>query len=72
MDIRSNREVTVTITFSEREAKLLTCLLGAISPKDAEDTIKRGIYYKQWIGTVVPGEVSDFTGNLFTILSGLF
>lgn len=72
MNVSANKEVTVTLTFNEREAKLLTCLLGATSPTDAEATIKRAIYYSEWLGKLKNTEVSDFTSTLYEALYELF
>lgn len=72
MDITSKREVSVTITFNEREAYLLTCLIGALSPVDAEEIIKRGLNFDAWIGELKPREVLDFTGSLYDGLFDLF
>lgn len=72
MDIRSKKEILVTISFTEREAKILTCLLGALSPTDAEETIKRGIHFDEWVGKLENREVVEFTGNLYDNLYDLF
>lgn len=72
MNVSSTKEVMVTITLSEREAKLLACLLGASSPTDAEEIVRRGIHFHEWIGTLKKTEVTDFTGTLYEALNGLF
>lgn len=72
MEIRSvKKEVTVTITLNEREAKILACLIGAMNPLEAEVTIQRGIYFSEWIGKLENREITEFTGNLYDELAGL-
>lgn len=68
MNISSNKEVMVTIMLNEREAKLLTCLLGAMSPTEAEETIQRGIHFSEWIGKLERREVVEFTGIMYDTL----
>lgn len=73
MNVSSNKEITVTLTLNEREAKLLTCLMGALHPEEAEGIIKRSIYFHQWFGTLTnKEEVPKFNGTLFNALSDLF
>lgn len=52
MNVRSSKEVTYVLTFTEREAKMLGCLIGALSPLDTGDWIKKGLNYSKWLGTV--------------------
>lgn len=56
----------VTLIMSEREAKLLACLIGAMSPSDAEDIIKnKSLYFDSWIGELDDREVVTLTGEIF-------
>lgn len=72
MDITSRRDISVTITFNERETYMLACLIGALNPKEAEEAIKRGLNYEAWLGELQYREVIDFTGNLYDGLHDLF
>lgn len=72
MNIAAKREMTITLTLNEREGKLLTCLIGALSPNDAEAAIRRGLNFDEWIGKLENREVVEFTGNLYDGLEPLF
>lgn len=68
----TKKEIIVTMTFTEREAKILACLIGALSPSDAEEIIKRGGFFSTWIGKLENREIIDFTGNVYDLLYDLF
>lgn len=72
MDIRTSRETIVTVIFSEREAKLLACLIGSMSPNEVEEIIKRAIHFDEWIGRLEKKEAIEYTGILYDTLYGLF
>lgn len=64
MNVSHKTERIVTITLEEREAKLLMCLIGALSPLDAEKLLDNSIH----VSEVLPlgqREMVDFTGNLY-------
>ena len=70
MKIRTDQEVvkvryTTTLTLTDSETKLLACLIGALSPYDAEELIKNAMYYEIWLGELIPNEVSDLVVNLY-------
>lgn len=68
MKIGHEKKVTVTLILDDREAKILACLLGAIVPKEAEETIMRSVQYEEWIGKLEYREVTNFTGLLYDSL----
>lgn len=65
MKVTADKTVTVTATFTEREAKLLCCLIGAVPAPTAEDLIKRASKYKHWVTSLGENEVIDLTGYLY-------
>lgn len=59
-------EIIVTLILSEREAKMLGCLIGAMSPKDAEHIIStQSMDFARWLGKIEDREVITFTGDLY-------
>ncbi len=71
MDIRSKREMIVTVTLNEREAKLLACFMGAIKPNEAAEIICRSAYFARWLGKLDEREVVEFTGILYDSIHDL-
>ena len=72
MKIGHKKEVTVTIELNDREAKIIACLIGALSPKEMEDAIKRGVNFDRWIGELEYREVINVTGILYDTLYDIF
>ncbi len=63
-------ELVVTLILSEREAKILGCLIGAMSPREVEDILAgRSHDFDRWLGKLESREVVTFTGNIY---DGLF
>ncbi len=63
-------EVVVTLVLSEREAKMLACLIGAMSPREVEESLEsRSHACGRWLGKLKDREVVTFTGNIY---DGLF
>lgn len=40
-------EITVNISLTEREAKMLACLIGATQPRTAEAAINKGLHFSE-------------------------
>ena len=56
---------TITINLEDREAKMLTCLLGAMSARQMEDFIRGAYKFKNRLREVTTKEVSDFSDRLY-------
>jgi hypothetical protein len=72
MQIKSKNEITVTVTMDEREAKILACLIGALSPMDAEAAVQRALHFNEWVGKLQNREVVELTGELYDSLYNIF
>lgn len=73
MDVTSKREVTVNVALNEREAKILGCLIGCLSSKDAEEMITdRSLDFAKWINKFEYREMEEFCTHLYDSLHDLF
>lgn len=66
-------ETVVVLELGEREAKLLGCLIGAMSPTEAEDIIRdRSLNFDNWVGELKPREIVELTGNIYDNIYNIF
>ena len=64
--IEIKKETVVTLVLSEREAKALGCLIGAMAPADAEKIIERSMDFERWLDSRLEDrEIIRLTGDLY-------